>query len=214
MSKRVRALLAGAAIVSAGLFATSQASALVIVNAVYNAANPGGPFTPTTPLGSILNTPFYESLGVQPGNVCTDPGNCHYDFTFTLTGLAPGATTQIQIQAASQIPPSIAEPLDYDLFSGVPGATPLLISSPDFIAASAPSGTVGEIINAALGDGSYFVQVTAAQVVSDGEIGSGSLTQLANTVPEPMSWALMLVGFGGIGAVLRRRAARTASVTA
>jgi hypothetical protein len=33
-------------------------------------------------------------------------------------------------------------------------------------------------------------------------------------VPEPASWAMMLVGFGGLGAVLRRRRAATALVAA
>lgn len=215
MTKRVRALLAGAAIVSAGLFAASQASALIIVKAVYNAGNPGGDFTPSDPFGTILNTSLYETVTAgQPGNVCTDAGNCTYDFTFTLSGLAPGATTQIQIQAASQIQPNTAEPLDYDLFMGVPtGTNALPITDGSFLKASAPSGGLAQIINDALGDGTYFVQVAPAQVVSDGEIASGSLTQIQPTVPEPATWALMLVGFGGVGAALRRRA-RTASVAA
>ena len=33
-------------------------------------------------------------------------------------------------------------------------------------------------------------------------------------VPEPAAWAMMLVGFGGLGAVLRRRRAMTATATA
>lgn len=33
-------------------------------------------------------------------------------------------------------------------------------------------------------------------------------------VPEPASWALMLTGFGGMGALLRRRRAHLAAVTA
>jgi hypothetical protein len=45
-----------------------------------------------------------------------------------------------------------------------------------------------------------------------GEIGSGSITEMA--VPGPMAWLLMLAGFGGVGAALRRRTARPVSISA
>ena len=32
------------------------------------------------------------------------------------------------------------------------------------------------------------------------------------TVPEPASWALMIMGFGGMGAMMRRRRTATASI--
>jgi hypothetical protein len=40
-----------------------------------------------------------------------------------------------------------------------------------------------------------------------GESGHDYATPLAGGVPEPASWALMLLGFGGLGAALRRRLA-------
>jgi len=40
------------------------------------------------------------------------------------------------------------------------------------------------------------------------------LTQLAAAVPEPMSWALMLLGFGGLGAALRANRRQIATLTA
>jgi len=45
-----------------------------------------------------------------------------------------------------------------------------------------------------------------------GEIGNGSIAEMA--VPEPMAWLLMLAGFGGVAAALRRRAARPVSISA
>ena len=39
-------------------------------------------------------------------------------------------------------------------------------------------------------------------------------TQAGAAVPEPASWAIMLLGFGGLGAVLRRRRAVSAALTA
>jgi hypothetical protein len=53
----------------------------------------------------------------------------------------------------------------------------------------------------------YFIVDVAAfnpatgALVNTGRVGA----TLAPTVPEPASWALMILGFGGVGAVLRRR---------
>ena len=41
----------------------------------------------------------------------------------------------------------------------------------------------------------------------DGEIAFRTLTATTATVPEPATWALMIAGFGGAGAMLRRRRA-------
>ena len=46
----------------------------------------------------------------------------------------------------------------------------------------------------------------ATTLAGDVHVGSGSL----GGVPEPAIWAMMLIGFGGLGAMLRRRRARTA----
>jgi hypothetical protein len=43
-------------------------------------------------------------------------------------------------------------------------------------------------------------------------ITAPGVTDLAGDIPEPLSWALMVVGFGGIGAALRRRQSAFASV--
>jgi len=60
-------------------------------------------------------------------------------------------------------------------------------------------GTTIQIVNTA-GGGSFkldgygdFIEITSGQAVA---------------VPEPATWALMLAGFGGLGAALRRRRAR------
>jgi hypothetical protein len=45
------------------------------------------------------------------------------------------------------------------------------------------------------------------QVSFDGVLAKDPPT---TTVPEPAAWALMLVGFGGMGAMLRRRRAQVA----
>jgi hypothetical protein len=45
-----------------------------------------------------------------------------------------------------------------------------------------------------------------------GIFGMASLTYDYHSVPEPATWALMIMGFGGVGVMLRRR--RAASATA
>ena len=65
------------------------------------------------------------------------------------------------------------------------------------MAGSALAATLQET----LGVGNYVLQVSP--FTPNGEIISGAITVFA--VPEPASWALMLVGFGGLGYALRSR---------
>ena len=60
-----------------------------------------------------------------------------------------------------------------------------------------------------LGPGTYVVTgiVTQSPFFS----GAGAI-QLGGVVPEPATWAMMLVGFGGLGAVLRRARRTTAAL--
>ena len=70
--------------------------------------------------------------------------------------------------------------------------------------------------------GSDFVSGvnTLTFVVTDGGAPSGLLVSalsgtaspLAAAAPEPASWALMLIGFGGVGGLLRRRTTATQSI--
>ena len=53
------------------------------------------------------------------------------------------------------------------------------------------------------GPGEYFKSVK----YSGGQATGGTDFQIGTTVPEPASWALMIVGFGLVGATLRRRTA-------
>jgi hypothetical protein len=52
---------------------------------------------------------------------------------------------------------------------------------------------------------------TSQKVVATGLVGA---TLVPGGVPEPASWALMILGFGGVGAVLRRRRQGQAALTA
>lgn len=67
----------------------------------------------------------------------------------------------------------------------------------------------------------YFAVATGFENIDFGSFaliidGPGTATRIdrGGAVPEPASWALMLTGFGGMGALVRRRRADLAAVTA
>jgi PEP-CTERM motif len=115
-----------------------------------------------------------------------------YDFTFAMGSPLVG-DTQTQFQA--QIIGGKAELISFDLYSGTP------TGSHAFIAASpvAYSSVLSEDLKA----GDYYVQITPTQIAANDEVVSGSL--IVATVPEPASWALMILGIGAAGGALRRR---------
>lgn len=68
-------------------------------------------------------------------------------------------------------------------------------------------GTAGEII------GGYYANTYPNSYVLEFDWGSSSVDANLNdlgffAVPEPVTWALMIVGFGATGAILRRKAVR------
>jgi len=55
-----------------------------------------------------------------------------------------------------------------------------------------------------LADTAYTVTLAGTSPVSAGAI-SGNVTITNAAVPEPATWAMMILGFGAVGMVLRRR---------
>lgn len=71
---------------------------------------------------------------------------------------------------------------------------------------------VGECVSCALADPNFshgtFTLAAGTNVITgtfDGVIGNGDGAFEVSGVPEPASWALMLLGFGGLGVAMRSR---------
>ena len=139
----------------------------------------GGPFSAANPIGA------FPVIALNSADT--------YDFTFTLVPPIKG-DTQEQLQAQSKVT-GTTEVIQFGLFSGTP------TGSNAFIASSTASTSA--FLSEDLTPGQYFVQLTPTDIAVNGEVISGSL--LTTSVPEPASWALMILGAGAIGVSLRGR---------
>jgi len=61
--------------------------------------------------------------------------------------------------------------------------------------------------------GNYQFAFNLLQLMSGGPPVTGTLTATISAVPEPATWAMMLIGFGAIGFAMRRRNAVRTSVS-
>ena len=152
-----------------------------------------GFFTVTDDGPSVLN--------VNAGQLVTVSGN----WSVTDTDDSYCAFCVIQLYAAGL--PGL--PTQANLYSNV-------ISGGD-----SSSGNYSMTFNAPTVAGSYFIGGTTSldyqfNTVSGGANGDGFVNYQINVagVPEPATWAMMLVGFGGLGAVLRNRRRSVAVIVA
>jgi hypothetical protein len=161
----------------------------------------GNPFTGTSPVtATIGNTP-------QVGGTVAAPVTFSDSFLFTigppgggLIGTGSGSIiTSTSVQFSST---------DLDLTSVIVNGTPLTITR-----------TAGGLIESS---GTSNVNIFSGQLnnitvtgVSRG-LGSygGNLTFIPTAVPEPGTWAMMLLGFGAVGVSMRRRRRSTAMLQA
>ena len=141
-----------------------------------------GPFSLNNPLGTLPATKLKTSNT--------------YDFTFTLEDpLGTVSSTQVQAQLLAHNA-SIPQLMQYSLYTGTPGSgTFQSQSNLDFSPTLAFTPAAGD----------YYLEVN--YVAANNEVVGGTLTA---SVPEPASWAMMLLGFGVLGGALRRRAAKLA----
>jgi hypothetical protein len=193
---RISTLLAGAALALSTALAAGGAQASILFNFVgptIEIPSPGsaiGSFVAGGGPGHIdFTIDGYTSLDGQ-GNCCED------DFTFTLNGTPTisgswdmgGGGNNVTFFAPAG---TTVAPISFGFFAG--GRT--VISAP---------------INLVNGTNTILFSYNGAPQ-GLGDEGWGlqdiTVTGAARGVPEPTTWAMMLMGFGGLGAALRRRKA-------
>ncbi len=135
--------------------------------------------------GFVLDTPF----GSQEAFIQSYP-NAGSGFDWNLTGLTPGTTYTLSFDDIAYYVG--AQTFNVSAFGSSTDYTPASNSSYMGNTFSfTPTASAGAISFVALISGGNFV--------------SGIDNLVLSSVPEPASWAMMLVGFGGVGAAMRLR---------
>jgi hypothetical protein len=117
-------------------------------------------------------------------------GTNTYDFTFSTISGTYNTLMQMQTSKVSNGAPM---PLAFELFSGTPGSGTWIATS-----ATQPAASLLQTLK----PGAYYLQLSIKKAPK--EYLTGGVT-LLSSVPEPATWATMLIGLGGLGALLRRR---------
>ena len=188
--------LVAAAAISVGMMLASAPAQAATINTALTA--PAGPYNLGNPVGNIPAT----TLGAFPsmsGFFVHNHTPNTYNFTFSVTGGAVNLSTTMSAFGPVLGPLAI----QYFLYSGTPGSGTLLATS---ALGLSPTANVSNI-----GAGNYFLQLQPAGITSPkGEEWVNG--QISLSVPEPATWAMMILGFGLLGVAARRR--RTAGLAA
>jgi hypothetical protein len=167
-------ILGAGAVMALGLAIGGGASAATIVDPIVS-----GPVNTVSNFDTVSNT-IGTILGFHA--VAGDT----YDFTFTLGGTV-SSDSNSQLQAVFR---GNGQAIPFTLFSGVPGSGVSVASS---------VGTTGPTLEKTISPGAYYLQT--GPITVNNELVSGSIDFAP--VPEPATWAIMLVGFGAIGGAMR-----------
>lgn len=164
---------------AAGVFALGTASIASAAISINSSTGLGTPLSVVN--GSTIDT---VAFGINPAPAGPFTGT--FDFTNSLAGI-----------------------YSVLLGSSTPGTT---FSSASLVGIGGTSGSVSatgstnvlSLLSGTLNPGSYRFTF-GGTAPAGGAAVSGNLTFATAAVPEPASWALMLLGFGALGMVIRRR---------
>jgi hypothetical protein len=211
---KLQSLMAGvafaAAVATAGLAQAATSLTLDLTVADPTAGlNPGpyGTVTITEDMGSLLFT-------VTPDNGAqfnVNNNSQHHAFVFDLVGAGVSISDVTTDFSAAAGPVSDAPFGDWEYaidYTGMAkqGGAPASLSFT--VSDAANDLTVGSLASFSSFAG---VPLYAAADIFDGKTGNVGATLAPTGVPEPATWAVMLLGFGGIGAAMRSRRVRPAT---
>jgi PEP-CTERM motif len=160
-------------------------------------------------LGSVVNSygaPADPVSPSEPGAVFFKATSSakNYAFNFTISGLAAGQKKLISFGADEAVGAGNGL-TQFDVCKGAATASSSLCSGVNLLGTA--FGTVGPndgpTVSLMLGDGTYSVEILKNWYLSGSHTVSGNISM---AVPEPASWAVMLLGMGILGGALRRRA--------
>lgn len=208
---------ASAASIANGGFEADAAS--VPANSVYYGAitgwnNPG-----------YLTSAGYYSATPPEGRIFALVGNgidtVNYHMNQTINGLTPGRAYRVNFSLASEdfVIPGVVEQVNVWMSSGSASASQIY-SAP--VSSNATPYGLGPLWDHWAAFSYNFVanassatlnfEQTAA-TTGAGDTGLDKVS-ISAAVPEPDAWAMMLIGFGGLGAVMRRRRSHAAFAAA
>jgi hypothetical protein len=163
------------------------------------ATAPAHAVTFTTSLApSTIGLPSTPSAVIPKGAFVQNTNT--YDFTFSTLG---GTYVSLMQAQASKVKNGVPAALAFALYSGSPGTG-------TWVADSGGTPTAATL-RIDLGPGNYYLSLDTHNAPK--ELLTGGIT-LLSAVPEPASWAIMLVGLSGLGAMTRtrRRVLATAAI--
>jgi len=147
-------------------------------------------FASVTPLGN-LDPPTASSFdSIDPTGPIADAGT----FVLTKSGVETSLSATIAVFRSTSFTPGLLE-----LFTGSPFTGTLVTSAPLTFSGSAYTASFSDV----LGPGTYYGEITGTVNVPRLGVG-GTVTTAA--IPELSTWAMLGIGFAGIGfAGLKRR---------
>ena len=185
MSKFAARVLAGAAAIAVGaVFLSAPTFAAVVV-------------PPTQDLGNLnpADASDFDAL-------VTGTGAFTVEATFELT--KSGDTSLSATIAVNR--KTMYSPGDLELFKNGTAPADLVASAMlSFFPTVGTAGAYATALTEILGPGTYYVEITGRNNVTTLGVGGSVIT---STVPEPSTWAMMALGFIGLGYAAFRRNAK------
>jgi hypothetical protein len=224
--KMFKALTASAAMAVAVLGASASHATTVVSDFTQSSAVSGGLGSASAPYGQVT---VDDTGGVLAFTVTlldnlkfrNAPDNNHFSFAFNLDNLSGVKISNITGNGIGTFTPlgSVKEAgvgnfqLAVDCTSG---CGPSWASNASDVLKFTVTGSGPLTVNdlAASSTGAYFASDITNVAGSTGNIGANTIKTVTSAVPEPATWAIMLMGFGGLGAMLRQRRQQVALVRA